>query len=224
MQHHSFRFHGADLMARADGALFWPSEGALIVADLHLGKAERQARKGGSLLPPYAEADTLSRLAAALTATQAKTVIVLGDAFDDGEALSALPKATRERLARLAAGRDWIWVAGNHDATADWAGSGLPGRTVEDLTLKNITLRHIASRGPDISAHYHPAVRFMGARRPAFLIGAEHLLLPAYGRFTGGLDATDPAFVPLVGRGTAVLTGPRALALPWPLPDGRRTG
>jgi uncharacterized protein len=220
MQHHVFPFHGADLVARADGALYWPAEGALIVADLHLGKAGRLARRGGALLPPYGETATLDRLAAALAGTAARRVIVLGDAFDDAESLSALPAAARERLGRLAAGRDWLWITGNHDEGADWAGAELPGKAVDETELRGITLRHVASRGPDISAHYHPAVRFMGVRRPAFLIGAEHLILPAFGQYTGGLDATDPALASLVGHGKAVLTGTRALALPWPLPEG----
>ena len=220
MKHHVFPFHGADLVARADGALFWPAEGALIVADLHLGKTERLARRGGALLPPYGEAATLDRLTAALAGTDARRVIVLGDAFDDAGALATLPAVAREQLHKLAAGRDWLWVAGNHDQDADWAGAELPGRAVDEAEIRGIALRHVATRGPDISAHYHPAVRFMGTRRPAFLIGAEHLILPAFGRYTGGLDATDPSLASLVGPGRAVLTGRRALALPWPLPEG----
>jgi uncharacterized protein len=144
---------------------------------------------------------------------------VLGDAFDDAASLKALPDEMRARLGKLATGRDWVWVTGNHDQSADWAGSDLPGRAVDEIELRGICLRHVASRGPDISAHYHPAVRFMGTRRPAFLIGAEHLILPAFGRYTGGLDATEPPLASLVGPGRAVLTGTRALALPWPLPE-----
>mgnify|MGYP001274108088 FL=1 len=217
MQHHAFRFHGADLIARSDGALYWPARAALIVADLHLGKADRMARRGGALLPPYAEAETLDRLTASLAATDARQVIVLGDAFDDAEAAARLPAAHRQRLGDLARGRDWLWITGNHDAGADWSAAGLPGEGRDELELQGICLRHIASRGPDISGHYHPAVRFMGSRRPAFLIGREHLILPAFGRYTGGLDATDPALEGLAAPGLAVLTGPRALALPWPL-------
>ena len=229
--HHRFPFHGTELEARADGALHWPAEATLIVADLHLGKAERLARRGGALLPPYAEAATLDRLASALTQTGARRVIVLGDAFDDAAAQANLPAAARDRLTALAAGRDWLWIAGNHDADADWSGAALPGRALAETRLHGLTLRHVAATGPhvgpndtpDISGHYHPAVRFMGARRPAFLIGARHVILPAFGRYTGGLDATDPALAP-IGRGVAVLTGARALALPWPVPADGRAG
>ncbi len=44
------------------GALWWPAEGLLCVSDLHLGKSERIARRGGHVLPPYETADTLARL------------------------------------------------------------------------------------------------------------------------------------------------------------------
>jgi len=222
MQHHHFRFHNADLVARADGALHWPRQGALIVADLHLGKAERMARRGGALLPPYAEAETLDRLEAALAETVAHRVIILGDAFDDAAAVPAMAPALRDRLVALALGRDWLWIAGNHDAEADWTSAGLPGHTLPETSLQGLGLRHVAADGPDISGHFHPAVRLVGARRPAFLIGAQHLVLPAFGRFTGGLDATGAVLASLVGRGMAVLTGAQAIALPWPLPATRR--
>ena len=59
---------GTALTARASGALWWPAERLLCVADLHLGKSERLARRGGALLPPYETAETLDRLAAEIAA------------------------------------------------------------------------------------------------------------------------------------------------------------
>jgi DNA ligase-associated metallophosphoesterase len=212
------RFAGAELIARADGALWWPAEGLMIVADLHLGRAERIARRGGALLPPGAEAETLERLGAALAATGARRVAVLGDGFDDLAAAGALAAEVRAGLWRLAAGREWLWVAGNHDAGLDPAALGLPGRAVAEAMVAGIALRHEGGAGPEISAHWHPAVRVAGRRRAAFLVGAAHLILPAFGRYTGGLDAGHPGLAALVPAGLAVLTGPRAVAVPWPLP------
>lgn len=212
------RFAGAALVARADGALWWPAEGMLVVADLHLGKSERMARRGGALLPPWGEQETLERLALALTETGAARVVVLGDAFDDAQAARALGGEARAHLARLAAGRDWLWVLGNHDAALDPGALGLPGVAVAEGVAGGLALRHIAGAGPDLSGHYHPAVRVAGRRRAAFLVGAGHLILPAFGRYTGGLDADHPALAALVPRGLAVLTGARAVAVPWPIP------
>ena len=59
---HGFDFAGHRLEARPSGALYWPDRRWLIVADLHLGKSERMARRGGSLLPPYEVLATLDRL------------------------------------------------------------------------------------------------------------------------------------------------------------------
>ena len=58
------RLAGAALTACASGALWWEAERLLCVADLHLGKSERMARRGGALLPPYETEETVARLAA----------------------------------------------------------------------------------------------------------------------------------------------------------------
>lgn len=219
------RFAGARLVARADGALWWPEQGALLVADLHLGKPARMARRGGALLPPWGDDETLARLGAALEATAAARVIVLGDGFDDSAAAQELGTAARARLAALAQGRDWLWVTGNHDAGLLPGASAVPGRALAACSLAGIALRHQAGAGPDISGHWHPAVRLAGQRRAAFLAGESHLVLPAFGRFTGGLYAGHPALAALVPAGIAVLTGPRAVALPWPARSAtRRSG
>ncbi len=50
------------LIADPDGALYWPEQSLLAVADLHLEKGSSFAARG-QLLPPYDTAATLSRLA-----------------------------------------------------------------------------------------------------------------------------------------------------------------
>ena len=62
-----FSFAGETFFATADGALFWPREEALLVADLHLEKASWFARLG-QFLPPYDSHATLSALAAEVDA------------------------------------------------------------------------------------------------------------------------------------------------------------
>ena len=58
-----FSFAGETFFATGDGALFWPAQQALLVADLHLEKASWFARLG-QFLPPYDSQATLSALAA----------------------------------------------------------------------------------------------------------------------------------------------------------------
>ena len=53
---------GVALVLDPAGALYWPEERALVVADLHLEKGSSFAARG-VLLPPYDTAATLARLA-----------------------------------------------------------------------------------------------------------------------------------------------------------------
>ncbi len=219
MDAHDFTLSGIALRACANGALHWPERGVLVVSDLHLGRAERLARRGGPLLPPYETDDTLARLAESLDATCAAHVVALGDSFDDRAAAAALTEAQRARLTALMAGRIWDWVEGNHDPGP----LDLPGTHRSDLQLGPLTLRHIARPGAvgEISGHYHPKARLTlgGARltRPAFLIDRARVILPAFGTYTGGLSTEAEALSDLMAPdAVAVLTGPRARAIPMP--------
>ncbi len=212
-----FRFSGADLIARPSGALWWPAERLLVVADLHLGRSERHARRGGVLLPPFEVTDTLERLAREIAETDPERIISLGDAFDDDLAATRLEPGQRARIHAMARGRDWLWITGNHDRHA--LPAEFPGRSAADLPGR-ISLRHQAARGPDISGHMHPSLRLAGRRWRCFVVGREHLILPAFGTYTGGLDIGDPAFGPLAGGGIALACAERIFAVPM-APDGR---
>jgi uncharacterized protein len=103
--HHALFFHGETLHLMPSGALHWPARKLLCVSDLHLGKSERLARRGGTLLPPYETQATLEKLDSDLETTGAETVICLGDSFDDLAAADGLEDAARLWLARMIRGR-----------------------------------------------------------------------------------------------------------------------
>jgi DNA ligase-associated metallophosphoesterase len=223
MTDHVFSWAGCTFVACASGALWWPERRLLCVSDLHLGRAERLARRGGPLLPPYETTETIDRLAAAVARHAPETVICLGDSFDDGHCEAALPPPQRARLSALVAGRDWVWIAGNHDPGPVAIG----GRQGEALALGGIELRHAPRTGcakPAIVGHLHPMFRRpVGGQmvaRPCFLYDATRLILPAFGTFTGGLRAEEAAEAAgLEPAATiAVLTGQRAVALPLAAP------
>lgn len=208
----AFRWQDLSLVARCSGALWLPDPRWLIVADLHLGKSERIARRGGALLPPYEGVETLRRLADEIAALDPACVISLGDGFDDDAAAEGLDAATLATLHDLATGRDWVWIAGNHDPGVRAA---LPGRIAHDLRIDRVTLRHLPEGdGPDIAGHFHPVVRLAGARRRAVLVGPRHMILPAFGHYTGGLAANSPAITRWVPGGFAVACLHRALPVP----------
>jgi DNA ligase-associated metallophosphoesterase len=213
---HVLTFHGETLHCLPSGALFWPARGLLCVSDLHFGKSERMARRGGPLLPPYETRATLQRLDAALEATGATRVLCLGDSFDDRASLDGLDEADRLWLLRLMAGRDWIWIEGNHDAgPLDIAGTHLAMCREGPLTF-----RHIAEAGAagEISGHFHPKLRLAGQAFRCFLADADRLILPAFGAYTGGLWCHDPALASLMGGDALALAclpgSVRALPMP----------
>lgn len=209
-------FLGESLTALPSGALFWAAKRMLIVSDLHLGKSERIARRGGALLPPYDTIETLTRLAADIHALRPATVICLGDSFDDLAAGESLDEPHRDAIRQLQAGRRWLWLEGNHDPGP----LDLGGEHLAELTLGPLTFRHIAQTGAapgEISGHYHPKARVRTMSRPCFMADAGRLILPAYGCYTGGLDWMTPVLRSLFdARAIAYLTGTRVLAVPVP--------
>jgi len=105
---------GATLAIDPAGALYWPDQCVLAVADLHLEKGSSYARRG-VLLPPYDTAATLERLSRLIGRYAPRVVIALGDSFHDGGGPDRLGPGDRAALGALQSTRDWIWVTGNHD-------------------------------------------------------------------------------------------------------------
>jgi DNA ligase-associated metallophosphoesterase len=216
MNAHAFTLAGCRLEARPSGILWLPDAGLLCVSDLHLGKSERLARRGGALLPPYETEETVARLEAELAALLPQVVVCLGDSFDDPGAALSLPEEIRLRLQALQARRRWVWIAGNHDPGPVELG----GEHRSEFSAEGLIFRHVAGAtcAPgEVSGHYHPKHRLprSGASRPAFVYDANRLILPAFGAYTGGLRCETPVFRSLFAdRAIAVLTGSRALAVP----------
>lgn len=219
MNGHTIIQASARLEALNTGALWWADHSVLCVSDLHLGKSERIARKGGATLPPYETRDTLTRLAGDIARTGARTVICLGDSFDDLGAATSLPEDERLWIVRLQAGRRWVWIEGNHDPGP----TDLGGSHLGELEIGPLTFRHIAqgTATGEVSGHYHPkaSIAAKGRRitRPAFLRDTDRIVMPAYGTYTGGLDSRSPVLRDLMqANAIAVLTGKSAIALPMP--------
>jgi DNA ligase-associated metallophosphoesterase len=215
-----FSFAGETFFASADGALFWPAQQALLVADLHLEKASWFARLG-QFLPPYDSQATLSGLSAAVERTGATRLFCLGDSFHDRFGCDRLPESARELLTELTQRLDWTWIVGNHDpGFADHCG----GTLVEEIEIAGIVLRHEAVRGdprPEMSGHYHPKLRLnlKGRRvsRRCFVISQTKMILPAFGSLTGGLDAHHPEILGSVGTDAAALVPVSDRLLRFPL-------
>ncbi len=218
------RVAGEACVLRCSGALWLPDHRALIASDLHLEKGSAFAVRG-QMLPPYDSPATLAKLEAEIEALDPVRVVLLGDSFHDSKAVGRLSNEDRDRVARLALDRDWVWLEGNHDLVAlEGALDTLPGRVVTTMTLGPLTLIHEPQSGEavgEIAGHLHPAVRVAahgrGVRRPCFVTDGQRLVMPAFGAFTGGLDVRDVAVAGLFGAPPmlAALGRDKVHALAW---------
>ncbi len=191
---------GVPLLADPQGALFWPEQGLLAVADLHLEKGSSFAARG-QLLPPYDTASTLANLARLLSDYAPRCVVALGDSFHDGGGPGRLSDDDRRNLLGLQRGRDWIWITGNHDPEP---AEGIGGVFQTTLTIGALTFRHEPKGSPgEIGGHLHPVARIShrgrAVSRRCFAADETRMVMPAFGAFTGGLNVRHAAFADLFG-------------------------
>ncbi|HEX4040069.1 MAG TPA: ligase-associated DNA damage response endonuclease PdeM [Xanthobacteraceae bacterium] len=193
---------GVTLIADPAGALYWPEEKLLVVADLHLEKGSSFAARG-VLLPPYDTAATLARLSRLIERYVPRMVIALGDSFHDGGGPARMDEISRVALKALQRGRDWVWIAGNHDPDP---AKNIGGRFADVLALGALTFRHepAPERGEgEIAGHLHPmacvARRGRAVKRRCFACDGRRAVLPAFGAYTGGLNVRDRSIVSVFG-------------------------
>jgi DNA ligase-associated metallophosphoesterase len=187
---------GAEFTADPGGVIYWAEQSLLAVADLHLEKGSSFAARG-VLLPPYDTAATLARLAALIARYAPRVVVALGDSFHDGRGPARLADTDRATLRGLQRGRDWVWIAGNHDPEP---AENIGGRFLPTLKLGAITFRHepIENADGEIAGHLHPVARVSrrgrAVSRRCFACDGTRLVMPAFGAYAGGLNVRDRAF------------------------------
>ena len=207
---HAVVINSVAFLADPEGALYWPEQGLLAVADLHLEKGSSFAARG-VLLPPYDTAATLARLARLIMHYAPRCVIALGDSFHDGGGPARLADDDREALRIMQRGRDWIWITGNHDPEP---ATGIGGTFKDSYMTGALTFRHLPTGATgEISGHLHPVARIAhrgrAVSRRCFAADKTRMVMPAFGAFTGGLNVRDAAFCDLFGtlKFTAHLLG-----------------
>lgn len=198
-------FAGEPVVLDACGALYLPERDVLVVSDLHLEKGSFFAARGNPI-PCYDTADTLLRLAAALRDYRPARVVCLGDSFHDVRAAERMTPRDLAMLEGLAASaQDWIWITGNHDPEPP---EYIAGRAAATIQFGPIRFSHKPEDAapPVVAGHYHPkhalrtSGRSVGAR--CFILGADLLLMPAFGAYAGGLRSRDDAIASLFAGGT----------------------
>ncbi len=181
----------------ADRAAFFPEAGTLVVADLHVGRAEASDVE----VPLGERADLTERLGEAVDRLGPGTVVVAGDVLHEfgrvshraAETLAALDEACRERGAEL------VLVAGNHDGMLGsvWDDDARDGYRI-DAGDREVLVCH-GDEEPTgdadlyVVGHDHPTITIEGQRRPCFLAGEgvyggrDVLMLPAFSRVASGV-------------------------------------
>jgi len=203
--------NGAELVLDPAGALVWPEQQVMVVADLHLEKGSFFARRG-QMLPPYDTTETLLRLEALAARWQPRTLIALGDSLHDRRAAERLDPSAVLRLKALQSGRTFIWIAGNHDPEP---AHDLSGDWAREVGIGPLTFRHeprARATPGEVAGHLHPAarlaVRGRSLRRRCFATDGTRMVLPALGAFTGGLNVRHGACAGLfAGRFEAHVLG-----------------
>lgn len=204
-------FAGEEFLLTEGRALYWVRERALLLADLHLEKGSFFARHGQPL-PPYDSRETLERVALAIRETGARRVITLGDNFHDSDGSARLEPHACGMLAALTRAVDWVWITGNHDPEMS---AECGGTLADEIELGGVILRHRATPGEtraELSGHFHPrlqlTIRQRSIRRPCAVISAgemgQRMILPAFGAYTGGMNAADPAILAALQPANAI--------------------
>jgi DNA ligase-associated metallophosphoesterase len=188
-------------------AVYDPQQRTLLLADLHLGKAEcLQAQ--GIPLPSDGDASTLEALLALAHHYRPSQVVVLGDLIHGRLGLTT---ELRQKLAALPEllGCALRLIDGNHER-----GSWLEGLPREPASaLGPLWLSHASDPRPgllNLCGHLHP-VALVGRgtdrlRLPCFAYfeARNQLLLPAFGHLTGGHPCSEADALWLVAEGTVV--------------------
>jgi uncharacterized protein len=200
---------GAALELLPQKALWWPGEATLLVADVHIGKAQ-SFRKLGVPVPAGTTGDTLERLSELMHTHRPRRVVFLGDFLHSAHAKNAATMAAVHAWREQFALTELVLVRGNHDSRAGDPPASLRVRCVDEpfglQSAPGLLLAHHPRAHDDgyvLAGHLHPCTTlgrgFERLRLPCFHIGERTGVLPAFGAFTGmhpiARQAADRVFV-----------------------------
>ena len=191
---------GEALLLLPEKALYWPAQQALIVADIHFGKAA-SFRALGVPVPRGTTSQNLTALDDLMARHATREIIFLGDFL---HARAAHASATVQAMLAWRARRSHLQltlVRGNHDRHAGDPNPALGIEMVDEPRRRGpFSLCHhpdLDTDGYALAGHVHPtfllATRFDALRLPCFVVGERRMILPSFGAFTGGFSVTPAA-------------------------------
>lgn len=170
-------------------AVFWEKEKALILSDLHIGKAAHFRRNGIAVTSHIMKGD-LERLSALIEHFQPEKCIVVGDLLHAGDNSDVDEFcAWKDQYPNL----QFYLIEGNHDRISESLERKLCLNLKSSLLeIDAFTFIHdfeATQPGFQITGHIHPGIVLNSAvksiRLPCFALTSNQLLLPAFSQFTG---------------------------------------
>jgi metallophosphoesterase superfamily enzyme len=193
---------GRQFVADNSGALYWPSQSTLLVAELPLERRPAGLNGGSDGTGPDLR-QALVRLAEVMDRYEPARVIALGDIPRSAASGPAAEEAEIVRI--LQEDREWVWIGAQADAAA---AARLGGAACAELEISGLRLRHRPTPGwatHEIAASLRPAARlsmYGYTMRRACLVGnGRRLVMPAFAAPMSGRNVLDEAFRPLFGSG-----------------------
>ena len=194
-------FNNHEFKINNDGVLFWLEKKIAIISDLHLEKGSSFA-SSGQFVPPFDSEETLKKLINFLKTHEVQTIILLGDTFHDGGALNRMSCKVKLIFDSLVENYEIIFVLGNHENKMKSAFIKFYERYIVD----DIHFLHeaVLEKKYQISGHFHPVaslkINSKQITEKCLIHSENHIIMPAFGEFTGGLNINNPVFKPFLNR------------------------
>ncbi|WP_026811748.1 ligase-associated DNA damage response endonuclease PdeM [Arenibacter latericius] len=170
------------------GAIFWPDQKMVMIADVHLGKISH-FRKFGSAIPQKAIETNFNRLSVVVSYFNPDKICFLGDLFHStlNSEWGMFEAWVKNQSSTI------ILIKGNHDIISPSLFSKLGIQIERELLINQFLLTHHPEKRDGLfnfSGHIHPGIKIRGTGRqslslPCFYRQPNQLTLPAFGAFTG---------------------------------------
>ena len=199
----NFCNHGLQICK--EGVLFWLEKEIAIVSDLHLEKGSSYA-SSGQYIPPYDSEETLLKLLDILNNYRVKKVILLGDTFHDKDAFLRMTSKVRFLFEDFTKKYEVIFILGNHENKIKIEGI----KFHQEYIVDNIHFLHeaIQKNINQISGHFHPVASIKVSSKKitskCLIHSNNHIILPSFGEFTGGLNINDPVLKPFISEDSSI--------------------
>ena len=183
------------------GALYWPSQFSLLVADLHFEKGSSY-HKTGQFLPPYDTKEILNELFISLDKIKPSNLIIVGDLLHDVFSTLSLKDQDHKNLSQYMKNTDFIWIKGNHDKNIQIEGF----KNFTNYKIDKFLFTHIPIETSlfQICGHYHPKIKISHRGKTIFKTTFVHnekiFILPSFGILTGGLDINSKQISDVLGK------------------------